>query len=57
MEFNGEEHTLVFTKDKRNLVLIDPLRSPPAVATFNCSPDEKPDVGSWSEHEGFDMHG
>lgn len=35
MEFAGVKHTMVFTNDNKNLILVEPFRSPPTVATFS----------------------
>ena len=34
MVFNGITHQMTFSEDKKNIVLLNPFRSPPSVATF-----------------------
>ena len=41
LEFISVQHKLILSEDKKNLLLIEPFRYPPSVATFNRSLGEK----------------
>lgn len=58
MQFNEIGHTMVLSEDKKNMLLIEPFRSPPTVATFNRAIGETPKTeGYWTEHVNIDMCG
>ena len=47
MEFNGVNHTMVFNSDKKNLILINPMRNPPSVATFVAKDKSKEELAAY----------
>ena len=58
LEFNGIEHEMALTKDKKTLILIQPLRNPPSVATWARGlNDSAPKGDVWQSYENIDMCG
>ena len=57
-EFNEGQFEFILSKDRKNLIQIEPLNSPPSVATFARALGEpEPEGDHWEAYKDIDMCG